>query len=728
MQNDYLIKIQGLETHFFTDDGVVRAVDGVDLAIPSGKTLCVVGESGCGKSVTASSILRLVQKPGRIVEGSILYQDAAGKSIDLAMLDPKGSEIRAIRGKEISMIFQEPMSSLSAVHTVGNQICEAIKLHLGLSNEDAQEHAAKMLTRVGIPDAKSRLAAYPFELSGGMRQRVMIAMALSCSPRLLIADEPTTALDVTTQANILDLVRELQRDFGMSVVFITHDLGVVAEIADEVAVMYLGKVVETGTVEEIFASPTHPYTRALMRSIPRLEVGRRSKLASIEGMVPHPLSRPTGCSFHTRCPHAVPGVCDVIVPRPERTSPTHSARCLLYSRVSGAGGDARFEESAPLLMDRESVDIDGETPADEAATSLDRIGPESVLHPVLLEVSDLRTHFPIRKGLFRKVVGSVRAVDGVSFTIREGETLGLVGESGCGKTTVGRSILRMYKPDSGSVVYHGPDGSTDDLAMLDDKSLMKYRSHIRMIFQDPYTSLNPRLPVIEIIGEVLRTNQIASGAKLERQVKDLLNRVGLSAEYVRRYPHAFSGGERQRIGIARAVSPNPQLVVADEAVSALDVSVQAQTINLLRELQHEFGLTYMFIAHDLAVVQHISDRVAVMYVGKIVEMTETSELFYNPLHPYTEALLSAVPRPDPTLRNRKARIRLAGEVADAASPPSGCYFHPRCRYSTEMCKSTTPALREVKKGHWAACHYAETLELRGVEAMDDTKTSQEDEL
>ncbi len=693
-QPDNLLEIENLQAHFFTHEGVVKAVDGVSFNIPRGKTLCVVGESGCGKSVTARAILKIIDSPGRIVGGNIRFHPEPGSEINITDLKAQGKEIRAIRGKDITMIFQEPMSSLSPLYTIGNQIMEAIRWHMPVTKAEARERSIAALAKVGIPRPHELIDAYAFELSGGMRQRAMIAMALVCEPKLLIADEPTTALDVTTQLNILELIRDLQRDMGMSVMFITHDLGVVAKIADEVAVMYLGMVVEHGTVEATFNDPKHPYTRALLGSIPELSTRKRARLNAIRGSIPHPLNRPKGCPFHSRCDFAVNGVCDASVPPLTPLPDGREVRCFLY-------GDP------PLIEAKDIV-----APAMTEASDAERT--PFVAERALLDVNDLKMHFPMTSGFFNRVVGHVKAVDGVSFEIYEGETLGLVGESGCGKTTLGHSIMRLYQPTSGEIHYQSNESGDVDLARLNMRQLKPYRREIRMIFQDPQSSLNPRLPVIEIVGEALQVNGIAKGQELEDRVKDLLQRVGLRAEYLHRYPHAFSGGERQRIGIARALAPYPKLVVADEAVSALDVSVQAQILNLLKDLQAEFGLTYLFISHALNVVAHISDRVAVMYVGKIVELATTDVIFARPQHPYTEALLSAVLKPDPSIRDDDSRIRLEGDVADPAHPPPGCAFHTRCRYAQERCKVDVPALRQTQTGHLVACHFAEELELEGI--------------
>ncbi len=714
---DNLLQVSNLHVHFQTDEGLVKAVDGATFAIPRGKTVCVVGESGCGKSVTARAILQVVDEPGRIVDGTIDFQQAAGGLVDLAALPPRGQAIRAIRGRDITMIYQEPMSSLSPMYTIGNQIIEAIRWHLPVSKQAAREMAIEALGKVGIPHPEERIDAYTFELSGGMRQRAMIAMALVCEPKLLIADEPTTALDVTTQANILDLMRDLQQEMGMSIMFITHDLGVVADIAHEVVVMYLGTVVERGTVEQIFTAPKHPYTRALLRSIPTLSqatIAHNSRLDTISGTVPHPLSRPSGCPFHDRCTFAQPGICDVVVPQTIRLEDGRDVRCLAYDVRYTISLEQTSAQPSPACRECQ----DGVNAESAPPSAFPGPGEGESVKRALLTVNDLKMHFPIHSGFFNRVTGHVKAVDGVSFAIYEGETLGLVGESGCGKTTLGHTVMRLYEPTAGAILYDGErsdSGSVNsvNLAGLTDGEMKRYHREIRMIFQDPYASLNPRLPVLEIIGEVLKVNGLARGKALEERVSDIMEKVGLSSHYLHRYPHAFSGGQRQRIGIARALAPNPRLVIADEPVSALDVSVQAQILNLMKDLQAEYKLTYLFISHDLSVVAHISDRVAVMYVGKIVELAPTATLFQQPQHPYTEALLSAVLRPDPTQRN-VSRIHLEGSVADPANPPSGCAFHPRCRYAQERCRQQLPPLRESQAGHLVACHFAEELDLVGV--------------
>ncbi|MFF4615165.1 ABC transporter ATP-binding protein [Nonomuraea jabiensis] len=684
-----LLRIEGLRTHFFTSEGVLKAVDGVDLSVPAGGTVCLVGESGCGKSVTARSILQLVDRPGRIVEGSIRWKGAT----DLAGLDPAGEELRRVRGGEIGMIFQEPMASLSPMYTVGAQLSQALRLHRDLTRQEARQEGVALLRKVGIPDAGRRFDAYPFQLSGGMCQRVMIAIALCCDPALLIADEPTTALDVTTQARILDLMMDLRAQNDMAILFITHDLGVVAEIADEVAVMYLGKIVERGTVAEIFSDPRHPYTRALLRSIPELRgSGARPRLTAIRGMVPSLHRVPDGCPFHTRCDHAIDGLCDTTPPPLKRYGEAHVASCHL--------DEVPAESPAPALQ-----------VAERAAPAADEAGP-------LLRIEGLAKHYPIGGGLFRRPAGVVRAVDGVDLTIPPGRTLGLVGESGCGKTTLGRCVARLADPTAGRILYRTASGDEVDLATVSGARLKEFRRQIRVIFQDPFSSLNPRMTLQQIVGEPLRTHGIASGGELKDRVADMLARVGLRPEYMRRYPHAFSGGQRQRINIARALITGPRLVVADEPVSALDVSVRAQILNLLTDLQEELGLTYLFISHDLSVVEHISDRVTVMYLGKVVEDAATADLYREPRHPYTEALLHAVPVPDPGRRRERHAYEIADDLPDPAAPPPGCRFHTRCAHvRAGLCHTDVPDLRAYGERRRAACHHAAELTLAGVGSM-----------
>ena len=607
--SDILLAVENLATHFPVRTGTVKAVDGVSFELKRGKTLCVVGESGSGKSVAARSILQIVDAPGRIVSGSIKLTRRDGSVTDLAQLHNRSRAIREVRGAEIAMIFQEPMSSLSPVHTIGDQIIEVLRLHLRLSKQAARERAIELLKQVEIPKPEIAIDRYTFEYSGGMRQRAMIAMALACEPSILIADEPTTALDVTTQAEILDLIRRLQSRTGMSVLFITHDMGVVAEIADDVLVMYKGKVMEAGPVEQIFHAPQDDYTRMLIGSVVKLQ---QKAEARAERTAPSP-----------RVGEGRGGG-DSVLSQIERVGPQNE------SQIARSGIPSH--PNPPPQGGRESQPI--------------------------IEVRDLAMHFTSGKSVNK-------AVDGVSFDVKRGETLGIVGESGSGKTTMGRSLLRVYDITGGTMLYRRADGSTVDLATAGKDELRQCRREIRMIFQDPFGSLNPRMTVAQIIAEPLLVNKVAEGAALDARVADLMQQVGLEPAWRERYPHAFSGGQRQRIGIARAISLDPHLIVADEATSALDVSLRAQMLDLLMKLQDERGLSFVFISHDLGVIRYMCDRVAVMYRGKIVEMGDTEDVCDRPQHAYTRALLSAIPEPDPRKRRIHQRTRYQPDLVPA---------------------------------------------------------------
>ncbi len=633
-----LLSVRDLHVNFALDEGLVRAVDGVSFDVMPGRVTGIVGESGCGKSVTMRAILQLIDEPGRIESGEILFECRTGavdgrnsETVDLSKLPRHGARLRAIRGAEIALIPQEPMAAFSPVHTVGDQIIEAILLHQRqwrtdggkLSYQDAREIVVGLFRDVGISMPEQRVDAYSWQLSGGLRQRAMIAMALSCKPRLLVADEPTTAIDVTTQAQVLALLRDLQRKHGTAIIFITHDLGVIAQMANDVVVMYLGRVVEQGPVDAIFHAPKHPYTRALLRSIPSIVGETHVDLPTIAGNLPHPFNRPPGCPFHPRCNEIVGPVCSASVPQ-------------LKSLAGGQSGE--------LFSASRSIGHAMTPPVAGAAAR------------PLLQIRNLRKFFPITAGFFRKTVGHVRAVDDVNFDVYEGETLGLVGESGCGKTTTSRCIMRAITPTSGQILLRRKNEEIVDLAPMTRSELRPLRAEIQMIFQDPFGSLNPRMTLLDNVGEPLLVNGMTNRAERTDRVAELLRLVGLRTEFMHRFPHAFSGGQRQRIGIARALSTNPRLVVADEPVSALDVSVQAQVLNLLLELRSRLGLTFLFVAHDLSVVRHISDRVAVMYVGQLVELAPTRALFSNPRHPYTAALMRAVPVPDPRVARRRGQL------------------------------------------------------------------------
>lgn len=562
---DSVIQVENLSIDFTTEDGVINAVKGISFNLPKGKTVGLVGESGSGKSVTSLAIMRLIANPpGKITSGKIYYQ---GK--DLLSL-PEG-EMRKIRGHKISMIFQEPMTSLNPVFTVGEQIAETLELHEKLSKEQAHAKVIDLLTQVGIPDPAKRISAYPHELSGGQRQRVMIAMAIACEPDVLIADEPTTALDVTIQKQILDLLASLQKKYGMSILFITHDLGVIGDIADEVLVMYRGKIVESGPKEQVFQKAVHPYTKGLIACRPTLD----------------------------KSPRRLPTVSDFM----------------------SADGESKAFDQKKLFVEKAPRTIGTE-------------------NPVLLEIRDIKKHFPLEKNIFGGVKTWVKAVDGVSLQVRKGRTLGLVGESGCGKTTLGRTLLRLLEPTSGEIFYNGKD-----VTQFSSRELRDWRRKVQIVFQDPYASLNPRMTIGSALMEPLAIHKLCTNRQ-ERQKRagDLLERVGLDRSMLNRYPHEFSGGQRQRICIARALAVEPEFIVCDESVSALDVSVQAQILNLLLDLQDEFNLSYIFISHDLAVVKYISDEVAVMNKGHVVEFADAVEIYKNPQHEYTRKLLSAIPK------------------------------------------------------------------------------------
>ena len=596
MDEKRLIEVDDLRVYFPLEDETVKAVEGVSWHIDKGETLAVVGESGSGKSVTAMSLMRLTDYAGgKIMSGTANFRRKNGDTVDLA--SEQHDVMRDIRGNDISMIFQEPMTSLNPVFTVGMQIAEAIILHQGKTEQEALEMALEMLKLVRIPEPEKQLTQYPHQLSGGMRQRVMIAMALSCRPSLLIADEPTTALDVTIQAQILGLIKKLQQDIGMSVMFITHDMGVVAEVADRVVVMLRGEKVEEGPAVEIFHNPQHPYTKALLSAVP--------KLGSMNG----------------------------------RVLPAKFANV----DIRRAEGDEVKEQTAG----EELLDIRDTVRREDAP---------------LIEVKGLTTRFDIRKGLFGTATGRIHAVEGIDFSLQPGETLALVGESGCGKSTTGRSIIRLEEPTRGSVKFEG-----QELTKLNAKQMRPYRRQMQMIFQDPFASLNPRMTVGDAIAEPIIVHKLAKGPEARDRVASLLQRVGLEPEHAARYPHEFSGGQRQRLCIARALGLEPQLIIADEAVSALDVSIQAQVINLMMDLQEEFGLSYLFISHDMAVVERVSHRVAVMYLGEIVELGMRGQVFENPQHPYTKKLMSAVPVADPNLRKKELNL-MTDEIPSPLKP------------------------------------------------------------
>jgi len=663
-----VLEIDDLHVHFTTSHGTVRAVEGVTYSVYPGEMVAIVGESGSGKSVSALAVMRLLPpQSARIVKGSIRFE---GRSL----LDLDDESMRQVRGRSISMIFQEPMTSLNPVLSIGLQIKEPLLIHMGMTDAEADERAIELLTLVGITDPASRLAQYPHQLSGGMRQRVMIAIGLACNPKLLIADEPTTALDVTIQAQILELMKDLSRRLGIAVIIITHNLGIVARYADRVNVMYAARLVESGTAERVFGRPLHPYARGLLTAVPRLDKGRASKLATIEGSPPNLLDPPEGCRFRPRCKFAIE-TCHAVPPFREIET-AHMAACHRTPEIETLDGDAAGE-------------------AGEAVPTINRDAPD------MLSIKNASKFFPVGGGFLNGETRYVRAVNDVSLSVRKGETLGLVGESGCGKSTLGRLVLRLDEPTGGEILF-----DSVDLAQLKRREMIAIRKKMQVIFQDPYSSLNPRMTVGQIIGEPMYVHGILAKDKIDDRVAELLQIVGLFPYMALRYPHELSGGQRQRVGIARALAVNPEVIVCDEAVSALDVSIQGQVINLLEKLQQEFGLTYLFIAHDLAVVRHISTRVAVMYLGRIVELAESAELFANPKHPYTQALLAAAPIPDPEIERTRPRKIITGELPSPLNPPAGCVFHPRCPLATEDCKKAVPEQRELAPGHMVACIHA----------------------
>jgi peptide/nickel transport system ATP-binding protein len=654
------LSLRGLCTQLGSGERPLRVVDGLELDIHPGETFALLGESGCGKSMTALSIMRLLPPGGRIVDGQVLLTGT-----DLTALPER--EMRRVRGGRMAMIFQEPMTSLNPVLSVGRQIAEAVIAHDRLRGAAVRARVVELLGAVGIPDPEQRAREYPHQLSGGMKQRVMIAIALAGRPELLIADEPTTALDVTIQAQVLRLLKQIQRETGMAVLLITHDLGVVAETADRVAVMYAGRLVEQAPSGEFFAEPRHPYSRKLFQSLPGANK-RELRLAVIKGSVP-PLDQDfAGCRFVERCDWAQ-DICRTRDPDWSTYRPGCRVRCHLEAE-SGTVADA------PAAR--------GETPQTAAAAPL-------------LDVDGLKVHFPIHKGVFKRVVGRVRAVDGVSLTIPKGHTLALVGESGCGKTTVGKAILQLLRPSAGRVCFDG-----EDLARLRGRALRRRRSDFQIVFQDPVASMNPRMLVGDIVAEGMQAQGLG-GNRVDRMLRvgELLQQVGLPADAAERYPHEFSGGQRQRICIARALAVNPRLIVCDEPTSALDVSVQAQVLNLLKDLQAELGLSYLFITHNISVVAYLAEEVAVMYLGRIVERGRVDQVLEHPLHPYTQALLSAVPQVGD--EGRREVIRLEGDMPSPANPPSGCHFHPRCPQAQPACREAYPEVRRLSAGHQVSC-------------------------
>ncbi|MGH3274535.1 MAG: dipeptide ABC transporter ATP-binding protein, partial [Streptosporangiaceae bacterium] len=624
-------------------------------------------------------IMGLLPPGGSIVGGSIKLDGR-----EIASLPE--SDMRQIRGNDIAMIFQDPLTSLDPTKTIGYQVAEPVRLHRNVTKAQALDRAAEVLGLVGLPRPKERLADYPHHLSGGLRQRVMIAMALSCEPRRLIADEPTTALDVTIQAQILELLSDLKSRLGMAMLLITHDMGVIAGHADRVNVMYAGRLVEETETTELFASMHHPYTQALLASIPRLDQVASARLANIPGIPPDLSSPPQGCRFAARCSRADDKCRDHEPPLAGATM-THRFSC--WHPVDGPLAVAPLAEriAAGLL-------------ATPRPAEPQEAGEGAVPGAPLLEIRNLVKEYPVTTGLLQRQIGAVHAVSDVSFTVEAGHTFGLVGESGCGKTTIGKVAVALEKATSGQILLEGRD-----IGKMGGGELRRFRRDLQLMFQDPYSSLDPRMRVGSIVGEPLAIQSVGSRAEQRERVFSLLDEVGLPRNAVERYPHEFSGGQRQRIGLARALTLSPKVIVADEPVSALDVSIRAQVLNLMKRLQADHGLTFVVISHDLAVVKYMADTMGVMYLGKMVEMGSSEDIYQRAAHPYTAGLIGAIPVPDPEVARAMTKASIQGELPSPINPPSGCRFRTRCPFAQERCAEEEPQLQSFGPGHVAACHF-----------------------
>jgi len=669
-----VLEVDGLCTEFHLRKANVRAVDGISFSVGAGECVGLVGESGCGKSTAGLSIMKLLPSVGHVTAGRV---ELLGRDIV-----PLGeSDMQKVRGNEVGMIFQDPMTSLNPTWTIGRQIAEPVVLHRGASRKEARERALEVLNLVGMPRPAERLDYYPHQLSGGLRQRVMIAMALACEPKLLIADEPTTALDVTIQAQILDLIDELRERLKMAVILITHDMGVIAARTSHVMVMYAGKIIEAAPTTQLFASMRHPYSEALFESIPRLDQDRSRPLFSIPGLPPDLSHPPTGCRFRARCRYAT-DVCASDEPpltdAGERADTDHRYACFHPVGLANAAGVVTRAAAAEWVGDEQT----GST-------------------GILVELDHVVKEYPVSSGaIFTRQRGSVHAVSDVSFAVREGETFGLVGESGCGKTTIGRLVVALERPTSGAIRFAG-----EDLASLKGAPLRSRRRDLQLMFQDPYSSLDPRMRVGSIVEEPLVVQKIGNRSERRKRVEQLLDEVGLPRRATELYPHEFSGGQRQRIGFARALALQPRLIVADEPVSALDVSIQAQILNLMRSLQREHNLAYIVISHDLAVVRYLATRIGVMYLGKLVEVGPADDVYRRAAHPYTQGLIDTIPVPDPAVAHGRRGQAVRGELPSAIDPPSGCRFRTRCPLAQQICAEKEPPMQSFGSGHGAACHF-----------------------
>ena len=671
-----LLQVEDLQTEIRLRSATVHALDGVNLAVEAGECLGIVGESGSGKTITALSIMQLLPPGGRITGGRILL---GGKVI--STLDDEG--MRQVRGNEIGMVFQDPMTSLNPTMTIGDQIAETVRLHRGANRQTALARAVEVLGLVGMPRPAERIKAYPHHLSGGMRQRVMIAMALAAEPRLLIADEPTTALDVTIQKQILELIDDLRKRLGMAVILVTHDLGVIAGRADRAVVMYAGRVMEETSTARLFANPRHPYTEALFEALPGKATEVSGRLYNIPGQPPDLTRPPAGCKFAARCRYAQ-DTCRETEPSLEGNGWDHRYRC--YFPVG------REKDDAAALVTAES----GVQVRERAVKVVAADGRP------LLAIEHLVKNFSVTSGaLLQRKLGEVSAVADVNFSILPGHTFGMVGESGCGKTTVGRLIVGLERADGGAIVLDG-----EDLAKQSSRERRRHGSKVQLMFQDSYASMDPRMRVGPILREPLAIQRVGSRREQQAKIDAMLDEVGLPRAAVERYPHEFSGGQRQRLGLARALILNPKLLVADEPVSALDVSIQAQILNLMQDLQRDLGLTYLFISHDLSVVRYMSDTIGVMYLGKLVEVGPANDVYYRPVHPYTKGLIDAIPVADPRVERATRQKGVAGELPSNIHPPSGCRFRTRCPLAEDVCAEQEPPLRPfTADGHLAACHF-----------------------